>query len=129
MKKINALVALVVIIVMALSIGCTKQTSQEKVKEVSKKVYILTPDEISLAEVNAKQFFEKEWPTLDGTGSATKKRGVLVNVRPTDSNYNGLVTSIGKIPKDTGGYDTITMYCGYQKDGIQGCSDQDTVGR
>ena len=85
-------------------------------------VYGLTADERSAAEINAKQYFEKQWIDADN------QRGGFVSCRPTDSNANGMVSCFGKVPVAGGGYKDVKMYCGY-KANIVGCSDEDTVAK
>jgi hypothetical protein len=55
-----------------------------------------------------------------------KERGVVTMVRPSDSNANGLVTTIGMIPQLQGGFKEVKVYCGYRPE-LVGCSDEDTV--
>jgi hypothetical protein len=132
MKSMNLVVVMLLVVLCGLFSGCQEKTAQEKVKAVSSKIYALTADEMNIATVNAQQFFGKEWPTKDNLGADARKRGLLVMVRPSDSNFNGLVTCIGKIPKIEGGFDDVTVYCGYQDQkngGFLGCNDQDSVGK
>lgn len=106
--------------------GCSKQTGEEKIKEqMTESVHSLTSDERILAEINAKQYFEKEFPVATGN-AISRVNGAFLECRPSDSNFNGLVTCRGKIPKDEGGFKDVTRYCGYTKT-LVGCSDQDTV--
>lgn len=100
--------------------ACGQQSEQDKVAEQMTKVYPLTADERQMAEINAKQFFEREW--ID----AENRRGGFVSCRPSDSNANGLVSCFGKVPVAGGGYKDVKQYCGYRKD-LVGCSDEDTV--
>lgn len=109
--------------------GC-KKSAEEKVTETVSNVHALTADERSMAEINAKKYFEKEWPVqmkaADGSINLVKERGALVNVRPSDSNFNGLVTSVGMVPQQGGGFKEVKVFCGY-KPALVGCSDEDTV--
>lgn len=100
--------------------ACSQQSEQDKVTEQLTKVYPLTADERQMAEINAKQYFEKTW--ID----AENARGGFVSCRPSDSNANGLVSCFGKVPQAGGGYKDVKMYCGYRKE-LVGCSDEDTV--
>jgi hypothetical protein len=129
MKNLKIVVSILVVFAIFFVSGCSQPTAQEKVKAQSAKIYALTADEMNVATINAQQFFGREWPTKDNLGENVNKRGLLILVRPSDSNFNGLVTCIGKIPKLNGGYDDVTVYCGYQKDGFLGCNDQDSVGK
>jgi|GEM_PF-2730069 len=110
--------------------GCGKKTAEQKVQETVSNVHALTAEERTLAEINAKKYFEKEWPVQkkqsDGTITLEKERGALVNVRPSDSNFNGLVTAVGMIPQQNGGFKEIKVFCGYKPE-LVGCSDEDTV--
>ena len=110
--------------------GCGKKTAEQKVEETVSNVHALTADERTLAEINAKKFFEKEWPVqrkqADGSVTLEKERGALVNVRPSDSNFNGLVTAVGMVPQQNGGFKEIKVFCGYKPE-LVGCSDEDTV--
>jgi len=74
---------------------------------------------------NAKTFFEKEFPVIVN-GQRSTDRGVFLECRPSDSNFNGLVTCKGQVPQINGGFREITRYCGYTPD-LVGCSDEDTV--
>lgn len=127
MKKMVILVAM---LALAVSAGCGKKTAEQKVQDTVSNVHALTADERTLAEINAKRYFEKEWPVqkreADGTITLGKERGALVNVRPSDSNFNGLVTSVGMVPNQGGGFKEIKVFCGYKPE-LVGCSDEDTV--
>jgi len=106
--------------------GCSDKSAQEKIDEqVSEAVHSLTAEERVLAEINAKQYFEKEFPTVSGD-TIKKVNGAFLECRPSDSNFNGMVTCRGKVPVDNGGFSDVTRYCGYTK-ALVGCSDQDTV--
>lgn len=114
------------IVVMALAAsllaGCSEQSSEEKIKSQTAKVYGLNADERAMAQTNAKQFYEKEWPI----SQEEKARGFFIECRPSDSNFNGMVSCFGKIPKLNGGFDDVKRYCGYKPE-LVGCSDEDTV--
>lgn len=94
-------------------------TAAEKVAEQTAKVHALTAEERSLASINGKQFFEKEWLPAGG------KRGQLISCRPSDSNFNGLVTCSGFIPQANGNFSEVVRYCGYRPE-LVGCSNEDT---
>lgn len=120
----------VLVLVCAVSFGCSKKSAEERVADTVSNVHALSSEERTLAEINAKKYFEKEWPVqkkeADGSISLTKERGALVNVRPSDSNYNGLVTTVGMVPQQNGGFKEVKVFCGYTKE-LVGCSDEDTV--
>lgn len=105
----NSIFVAVVLTVFCLA-GCEKQES----------IHGLTADEAHLAEVNAKQWFEKKRIDADNQG------GQFISCRPSDSNANGMVSCFGKIPQAGGGYKDVKMYCGYKPE-LAGCSDEDTV--
>lgn len=114
---------LVVAAVLGLS-ACGKVDPSAKVDaSMSNTLYPLTAEERQLAETNAKQFYNKQWPAKGGE----LKTGLWTECRPSDSNTNGLVTCFGFVPsqtKDT--MDVVTRYCGYRPKMV-GCSDVDTV--
>lgn len=111
----------------AVSLCACSPSAEEKIKaQVQDKVHALTADERLLAETNAKQYFNKEFPTLDQAGKNSTDRGVYLECRPSDSNFNGMVTCKGIVPQLAGGRKEITRYCGYTP-GLVGCSDEDTV--
>jgi hypothetical protein len=128
MKKYIYLAALVVTMLAA----CGKQTAQDKInRQIEDKVHALTADERALAETNAKQFFNREFPQTqigpDGAKVMGTARGMFLDCRPSDTNYNGLVTCHGVMPVVGGGFnDKATRYCGYTVK-LVGCSDEDTV--
>lgn len=106
--------------------ACAPKSNEDKIKQqMTEAVHSLNPEERVLAEINAKQYFEKEFPVVKGD-SITKVNGAFLECRPSDSNFNGLVTCRGKVPQDGGGFKDVTRYCGYTKT-LVGCSDQDTV--
>lgn len=119
-------IALIAVSVMSVT-GCGQKTSEQRINEqVQEKVHALTADERILAETNAKQFFNRDFPQLQ-VGTMSSARGVWLDCRPSDSNYNGLVTCHGVVPKVNGGFDDkATRYCGYTSK-LMGCSDEDTV--
>jgi hypothetical protein len=100
--------------------GCGEKSAEDKVKEQASKVHALTEDERALANANGKAFFEKPWAPAGG------KQGQFISCRPSDSNFNGLVTCSGFIPQPDGSMPEIKRYCGYRAD-LVGCSDEDTV--
>lgn len=117
--------ALALALALALS-ACSQQSAEEKIKaKIAESTYYLTAEEKMLAEANAKQFFNKQWPQKQQDGSMGQAMGYLSDCRNSDSNFNGLVTCAGKTPVLTGGYVDTVRYCGYRKE-IVGCNDQDT---
>jgi hypothetical protein len=115
----------VLLLAAALLAGC-KATQEEKIKQqMTEAQHALTADERILAETNAKQFFDREFAVAKGE-ALTKVRGAWLECRPADSNSNGLVTCRGKVPKDGGGFEDVTRYCGYTPT-LVGCSDVDMV--
>lgn len=106
--------------------ACGKQTAEQKItRQVEDSVHALTPDERTLAQTNAKAYFEKEFP-VDRAGRLERERGAFLECRPSDSNFNGLVTCKGMVPQQAGGFKEVTRYCGYMPK-LVGCSDEDTV--
>lgn len=95
-------------------------TAEQKVSQQVNKVHALTDSERPLADANAKKFFEQPWAPAGG------KSGQFIACRPSDSNYNGLVTCTGFIPQPQGGFAEVKRYCGYRPE-LVGCSDEDTV--
>lgn len=95
-------------------------SAQDKVQAQMAKVHPLADSERALAEANAKAFFNRPWTHAGG------KSGAYIACRPSDSNFNGLVTCTGFIPQPDGTMPEMTRYCGYRPD-LVGCSDQDTV--
>lgn len=111
----------------ALLSACGPQTAEDKIQaQISEKVHALTADERLLVQTNAKQFFEKEFPQQAQDGALTKERGVFLECRPSDSNFNGLATCKGMVPQFNGGFKEVARYCGYTPK-LVGCSDEDTV--
>ena len=109
--------------------ACGSKTAEEKIStQISQNVHALTADERPLAQTNAKAFFEKEFPVQAKDGSLSKERGSFLECRPSDSNFNGLVTCKGLVPQLNGGFKEVTRYCGYRKE-LVGCSDEDTVAK
>ncbi len=120
----------IIAVIVAMSIvACSKQDAETKVqKQITENMHALTADERPLAQANAKAFFEKEFPVQGKDGSLTKERGSFLECRPSDSNFNGLVTCRGLIPQLAGGFKEVVRYCGYRPE-LVGCSDEDTVGK
>lgn len=115
-------------VALAISLSaCGQKTAEDKIRaQVEDKVHALTADERLMAETNAKQFFNREFPQTEG-GKLGSARGMFLDCRPSDSNYNGLVTCHGVIPRVGGGFDDKAVrYCGYMPK-LVGCSDEDTV--
>lgn len=108
--------------------ACGKSAEEKIAKQVTENVHALTADERPLAQTNAKAFFEKEFPVQGKDGSLGKERGSFLECRPSDSNFNGLVTCKGLVPQLNGGFKEVTRYCGYRKE-LVGCSDEDTVAK
>ena len=124
MKKI-LIVALAAVFVSA----CSSKSGEEKIRQqVTENMHALTADERPLAQTNAKAYFEKEFPVQGKDGSLSKERGAFLECRPSDSNFNGLVTCRGMVPQFNGGFKEVTRYCGYRKE-LTGCSDEDTVAK
>ena len=123
MKKLLA------VVIIGLSVtACGSKSAEDKiVQQVTESVHALTADERPLAQANAKAFFEKEFP-VQKDGSLGKERGSFLECRPSDSNFNGLVTCKGLVPQVAGGFKEVTRYCGYRKE-LVGCSDEDTVAK
>lgn len=123
MKKSKLVVILCAVLTVA---ACGTKTAEQKINEqVQDKVHALTADERPRATANAKTYYEKEFPVIVN-GNRTAERGVFLECRPSDSNFNGLVTCKGQIPLISGGYKETTRYCGYTPE-LVGCSDEDTV--
>lgn len=110
--------------------ACSKQSAEDKVKaNITEGVHALTPEERTLADINAKQFFNRNFPQMQQDGSMGEAKGMFLDCRPSDSNFNGLVTCHGVMPIVKGGFnDKATRYCGYRKE-LVGCSDEDTVAK
>lgn len=104
--------------------GCgQKQTTEQQVQSQLSAQHALGDEERNLAKANAKEFFERVWPSNVGKNT----QGQFINCRPTDSNANGLVTCTGFVGAlEDGRLFEKTMYCGYRKE-LVGCSDKDTV--
>jgi hypothetical protein len=134
MKRFMLTLVLVLVAAFSLAACKAKPTAEQKVSQTLKNsnIYPLNAEERQLASINAKAFFEKEWPVIekdeDGNKVTHKERGYVTLIRPSDSNSNGLVTTIGMVPLLTGGYKEITMYCGYRPE-LVGCSNEDTVAK
>lgn len=128
MKKIFTTI---LVLAMALIVtACSQQSAEQKVEaNISTGIHALTAEERQLAEVNAKQFFNRSFPQMQADGSMGDAKGMFLDCRPSDSNFNGLVTCHGMLPMVKGGYnDKATRYCGYRKE-LVGCSDEDTVAK
>lgn len=129
MKKSLLIAALLAIVSLT---GCGQQTAEEKIKaQVEDKLHALTAEERQMAENNAKQYFNRDFPQtqVDPQGNRVMGtgRGMFLDCRPSDSNYNGLVTCHGVVPLVSGGFnDKAVRYCGYTPK-LVGCSDEDTV--
>ena len=105
--------------------SCGEQSAETQVKSQLTKVHPLTDKERVLADGGAKKCFNHPWPTNDPAKKTVD--GNFIACRPSDSNFNGLVSCTGYKPNvDTGALSEVTMYCGYRED-LVGCSDQDTV--
>lgn len=125
MKVSKLVVGLIISSVFALT-ACGNRSAEEKIKEqVQESVHSLTSEERPLAEINAKAYFEKEFPVQKGE-DLTNVRGRFLECRPSDSNFNGMVTCKGLVPQIKGGFAEVTRYCGYRKE-LVGCSDVDNV--
>lgn len=109
--------------------ACDRGTAEEKIqKQVKEGVHALTADERPRAQANAKSYFEKEFPVQQRDGTLGRERGSFLECRPSDSNFNGLVTCKGLVPQVAVGFKEMTRYCGYTPD-LVGCSDEDTVAK
>lgn len=110
--------------------ACSKPSVEQRVTaNITDGVHALTSEERQLAETNAKQFYNRDFPNGkdEKSGELTKAKGMFLDCRPSDSNANGLVTCHGIMPRMNGGFDDkSTRYCGYRKE-LVGCSDEDTV--
>ena len=114
------------VLMLGLLTACGSKTAEEKINaQVKEKVHSLTADERPRAQANAKSYYEKEFPVIVG-GVRGSERGVFNECRPSDSNFNGLVTCKGLVPQINGGFKETTRYCGYTPE-LVGCSDEDTV--
>ena len=129
-RKLSLSLCVAALMIGAVSItACSSKTAEEKIaQQITENVHALTADERPLAQTNAKAFFEKEFPVQTKDGTLTKERGSYLECRPSDSNFNGLVTCKGLVPQLTGGFKEVTRYCGYRKE-LVGCSDEDTVAK
>jgi hypothetical protein len=104
-----------------LAVGCSAPTSEERVEQQVANVYTLTPEEFDMAKSNAKAYFEKAWKMDDGTTLT----GLMSFCRPTDSNFNGIVTCVGQVPNSaTKGFQETKIYAYYK---TQGVTDSDDV--
>lgn len=120
------MVNLVAVAMMALALAACGKSAEEKIQaQVKDKVHALTADERPRATANAKTYFDKEFPVIIA-GVRGTERGVFLECRPSDSNFNGLVTCKGQVPQINGGFKEVTRYCGYTPE-LVGCSDEDTV--
>ncbi len=122
MKKLFIIAAIT-----ALLSACSGQTAEQKIAaQIQEKTHSLTADERPRATANAKSYYEKEFTVISGNGQRGLERGVFLECRPSDSNFNGLVTCKGQVPQINGGFKEVTRYCGYTPT-LVGCSDEDTV--
>lgn len=117
-------------IISMISVALTAcNSAEDKVnKQIQSNQHSLTADERPLAQSNAKAYYEKEFPVQTKDGTLSKERGVFLECRPSDSNFNGLVTCKGLVPQLQGGFKEVTRYCGYRPE-LVGCSDVDTVAK
>lgn len=122
--RLNFVAAVVAIAALA---ACSQQTAEQKVTANTSKVYYLKPEEVQLADIKAKQFYNKQWPQKQQDGSVGQTPGFFTECRPSDSNANGLVTCHGKVPNINGGYNDVDRYCPYRPNMAGGCNDQDTA--
>lgn len=118
--KHSLILSTLFVAVVATLAACGQATSTEKVADQTSKVYPLNADERNMVAINGKQYFEKEWLPAGG------KRGQLINCKPSDSNFNGLVSCNGFVPQPNGTFSEQKMYCGYKAE-LVGCSNEDTV--
>lgn len=125
MKKQSKLAAIALLAMSALA-ACGSQTAEEKIQsQITEKVHALTSDERPRAVANAKGYYEKEFPVI-ANGQRSTERGAFLECRPSDSNFNGLVTCKGLVPQFSGGFKEVTRYCGYTTK-LVGCNDVDAV--
>jgi hypothetical protein len=118
MKRQIALISIALIGLVAAA--CGPQTAEQKREKQAQNVYTLTDQELAIANSNGKAYFEKTL-TVDGKNV----KGQLLNCRPTDSNFNNLVSCNGYLPDpNTGSLFSATIYARYDGEGV---SDQDTV--
>lgn len=122
-----AVVLIVGMLALIVAGGCSRNAEDKIKAQVEQGVHSLTADERPRAQANAKSYFEKEFPVMKN-GSLDKERGSFLECRPSDSNFNGLVTCKGLIPQLNGGFKEVTRYCGYTPT-LVGCSDEDTVAK
>lgn len=103
-------------------VGCDSGSPADKVKAKADQKYQLTAEEALKAENSAKTFFSKTFPA----GGTETKQGMFQECRPSDSNFNGLVTCMGYVPNiKSGQMELITRYCNYRADMVLGCSNED----
>jgi hypothetical protein len=120
MKKLAFITALLAITTLT---ACEQKSQEQKVKEQLSSLHPLSDQERNLAIANAKEYFDREWPTNSGKSL----RGTFIACRPSDSNANGLVTCTGYVGSlDEGKLIERARYCGYRPE-LVGCSDKDTV--
>jgi len=125
MNKSNIILA-TLLASLALS-ACGSKSAEERIAEqIKDKSHSLTADERPRAQANAKSYYEKEFPVVYSNGTRGNERGVFLECRPSDSNFNGMVTCKGQVPQINGGFKETTRYCGYTPT-LVGCSDEDTV--
>lgn len=120
MKNLNTIGLAIATVIIGLLVGCGQKSAVEKVEDQTAKVYALTADERGLAMINANAYYGKEWLPAGG------KRGQTINCRPSDSNFNGLVSCNGFVPGSDGQFTETKMFCGYKPE-LVGCSNEDTV--
>ena len=111
---------LVAVLISSLVVACSPpKTAEEKIKQKTEEsVYSLTADDRQRASINARAYFEKEWVI------ANNQRGMLNECRPSDGNFNGMVTCSGFVPSQKGGFSEQKRFCGYTVK-LVGCSDKD----
>lgn len=116
----KSVISILILAVAFMLTACGNESSDDKVKDQTSKVYALNADERNLASSNAKSYFNIEFI------NANNAKGQFLNCNPSDSNFNGYVTCNGLLPMPNGTYKETTMYCGYKPELI-GCSKTDTV--
>lgn len=113
---------IIVFLTLALITAACSSSPEDKVKAKMSQMHPLTAEEMLKAENSAKQFFNKEFP---GPGGEMKK-GSFQECRPSDSNFNGLVTCMGYVPSQQHTtMQLVTRYCTYRDDMVMGCSNED----
>ena len=123
MKFPNDWLSLIVVSILTILTACG-ETPEQQLKTQESKVHTLSPEQLNIANANAKAYFEQLWPFSDSNSDRKEAKGKLLNCRPTDSNFNNLVSCTGYVVDTNGVLQPATIYSRYVG---QGTSDQDTV--